>query len=551
MQALLIATAENEKLSPLTATKPSPLLSIGNRPVMEIVLEQLARSGFKQIVVCLYQMASDIEGYFGDGSRWGVTLEYVLLREERGSAGALYWSKSLLSEPFIVMPADAIIDLDIRAALEHHQQNHYTATIVLHKHGRRAERKLFSQDADVSVVNTLEKPYEQWCYETGVYIINPEALNLIPGQKRFDIDAHLLPALSEAGFQVGSFVMDEYWNPLESFCEFQGAQKSLLCSLWQEGPFPHEKFLSDYSQLLGKEISAGVWSGRNTVIHPSSRLIPPVLLADNVRVGKNVVIGPDVVVGANTIISDQASIHHSTIFDNTYVGQLIHIEGRLVDRNLVIDADSSEHIHISDQFLFNETPRSIPIRYLYRTLEVSLASFLLLITLPLTLPLGLLSWLSFRKVFQTELRLRMGASHSGTDNSPLEVIRLRHFPTRRSGGHITRAGRWLERLEWNRLPELWNVLTGDIRLVGTKPLALEEAVDPIANWQQEPNDQIPGITGLWYLQTDRCSDLDETIIANAYYAATRSWKEDARILLRTPAAWLNKILKPGCVNDIR
>jgi len=555
MQAVLIATAENKKLKPLTVTRPSPLISIGNRPVMEIVLEQLARSGFKQIIVCLSQMASDIEGYFGDGNRWGVTIEYVLIREDWGSAGALYWAKSLITEPFMVMPADAIIDLDIQAALEHHQNERYTATVVLHKHGRRSESKLVEEDTESYLENSPGIRYEQWCYETGVYIFDPKVLNTIPGRKRFEIDTHLLPSLSEAGMPVGAFVMDQYWNPLESFCEFHDAQKTLLFSLWQGRPLPGERFLSNYSQLLGKEVSPGVWLGRNTVIHPSSQLIPPVLLADNVRIGKDVVIGPEVVIGANTIISNQASIHYSTIFENTYVGQLIHIDDRLVDRNLVIDADSSEHIHISDQFLLNETPRSISVRYLYRILEAFFALFLLLITIPFTLPLCLISWLSFRKVFQTELRLRMGAPQSvlnnkDLNNSSLEVIRLRRFPTRRPGGRVTRVGRWLERLEWNRIPELWNVITGDIRLVGTKPLALEEAGDPIANWQQEPDDQLPGITGLWYTQTDRCSDLDETIIANAYYAATRSWKEDARILLGTPAAWLKKIRNEDCGDEV-
>jgi NDP-sugar pyrophosphorylase family protein len=550
MQAILIATSDNEKLLPLTKTKPSPLLSIGNRPVMEIVLEQLARAGFKQIIVCLNRMAGDIEAYFGDGSRWGVALEYVLLRESLGAAGALARAKSLIKDPFIVMPGDAIIGLDIQAAFEHHRLNQYTATVILHQQEHQVTKKNTLDDADHLTTNTQPIDGEQWCSETGVYIFDPEALSWIPTGQRFDIDTHLLPALSKAGQSVGVYVMDEYWNPLESSCEFQDAQTRLLFSLWRNGPFLGQAFITKYSQLVGKEVIPGVWVGRNSRIHPSAQLIPPVLLGENVNVGQGVVLGPETVVGANTIIADQASIQSSTIFENTYVGKLIHIQDRLVDRNLVIDSGSSEHIQITDPFLLYETPRSVPSNALNRALEVLAASLMLLITLPLTISIGLMVWLLFGSVFQPEPRLKMALGRPLSEKPSLVIFPLLRFRTRRSDGQSNWIGHWLEHLELNRLPELWNVLTGEMKLVGTKPLAPQDTLELTAIWQQDYDRLVPGFTGLWYVQTEPCSELDETIVANIYYAATRSWKADAQILLKTPQAWNHRVRKPDCVEFI-
>ena len=545
MQAIIIATASTEKLWPLTKSTPSPLISIGNRPVMEIVLEQLARAGFKKIIVCLHKMAGSIELYFGDGSRWGVSLEYVLTRESWGSAGVLGWAKSLITDTFIVMPADAIIDLDINAAFEHHQQNEYAVTVVLHNNKYRADRMIALEEANNPEGSAASFLSEQWCSETGAYIFEKEALTSIPVRKIFDISTHLLPAISKAGMRVGAYVTDGYWNPLDSFCEFQDAQKTLLYSLRQEKPLDGEKFLTNYSQLAGKEIKSGIWVGRNTIIHPSAQLIPPLLLGENTRIGQDVVLGPDVVVGAGTIVSDRVSIQSSTIFDHTYIGQLLHIENRLVDKNLIIDTNSSDHIYITDNFLLNQTPRSIPLTFLTRIVGIVLAAGFLLFTIPISLAVGLYSWLAFGKVFESKTCLRGKVAQSGSNKPTENVFRLLNFRTRTTTGNSTRVSRWFERLELTRLPELLSVLNGDLQLVGTKSLAPEEMSELEVIGQEGEDELIPGFTGLWYIQTNPCDGLDEILVTNVYYHATQSLKQDLQILLRTPRAWIKHIQHPG------
>jgi lipopolysaccharide/colanic/teichoic acid biosynthesis glycosyltransferase len=118
----------------------------------------------------------------------------------------------------------------------------------------------------------------------------------------------------------------------------------------------------------------------------------------------------------------------------------------------------------------------------------------------------------------------------------VETVYLPNFATRRQG-RLTALGRWLERWELCRLPELWSVLKGELALVGVKPLSAEEASGLTENWQQTRQGYREGFTGLWYVQTGRGDELDDVLIADAYYAATRNWQQDMTLLLRTPVAW--------------
>jgi lipopolysaccharide/colanic/teichoic acid biosynthesis glycosyltransferase len=91
------------------------------------------------------------------------------------------------------------------------------------------------------------------------------------------------------------------------------------------------------------------------------------------------------------------------------------------------------------------------------------------------------------------------------------------------------------------LPELLNVVKGDLRLVGVKPLSSEEINEITEDWQRQRHDYNPGFTGLWYLQTLPKSSLDDILIADAYYVAVRSWREDLKILKQTPSAWYRRL----------
>src|SRR5215211_1192607 len=133
MHVLLLATDEQPKLRHLTEALPTPLVPIVNRPVMAVAMEILARAGCKNLFVSLCNRGGSIASHFGNGSRWGVQIEYLTQREGWGSAGALAWASQLLTETVLVLPADSIIDLDIDSALAFHRAHGGLATMVLHE----------------------------------------------------------------------------------------------------------------------------------------------------------------------------------------------------------------------------------------------------------------------------------------------------------------------------------------------------------------------------------------------------------------------------------
>jgi lipopolysaccharide/colanic/teichoic acid biosynthesis glycosyltransferase len=138
----------------------------------------------------------------------------------------------------------------------------------------------------------------------------------------------------------------------------------------------------------------------------------------------------------------------------------------------------------------------------------------------------------------------VGQRIEGTDGTAtLATFQLLNFKTKRANGSYTLLGRLLERLEFNRLPELWNVIVGDMNLVGVKPLPAGDTAQLTEEWQQKHHDGRTGFTGLWYLQTNASSDLDAILIADVYYTATRTWNGDMLILLRTPLQWIRRCIQ--------
>ncbi len=534
MQVVLLATGETAKLRPLTETITSPMIPVANRPVMVYTVEMLARQGYKQILTTLYHLGGSIEAYFGNGERWGVNIEYVLQKDAWGSAGALKWAEHSINETFLVLPGDVLIDLDIEAVLAQHHARQSAATVIVQQQGTGDTVFL---DAANNIINesTAGENNQSW-FHTGVYLFEPQILDKIPARTPFDLSRDLLPLLQAEGLPVHGYKADGYWNEMVTFADYHAAQ----CAYLHEDNGSRAYFDDVARVLETRQIAEGIWVGRNHVIHPSVRLAPPVYIGDNCQIGRNVELGPDVVIGKNVVIDDEATIFQSTILDQTYVGQLVNIENRIVYKNLMIDANTAETTEVVDEFLLGEAHPALIDTGLQRVWDVFASLLLLLLALPFMLLIGLFTLLTTGRLFESVTHLGTLPRMIGYGRSPqLESFTLWRFCTRRSG-QSTAFGRWLEKWDLHRLPELGNVLMGRLSLVGVKPLLPEEAAEITEAWQLQRHEYQAGFTGLWYVQNGRNSQLDETLIADTYYVATRTWREDLKILRKTPAGWLKR-----------
>jgi NDP-sugar pyrophosphorylase family protein len=634
VQAVLLATATGPRLEPLSRRVPAPLLPVANRPVMELALEVLARAGCKDVLVCLGQGGGGIEAFLGSGRRFGIRPHYIYLPELRqqkqdwGSAGALRWLADQITETTVLLPAEQLVDLDLSAALAYHREHGSLVTMVV---GRPAgagcrpvwvEAEAGATEAEsrpgkvvvgVTAAATMEgagatgasatrsgatgvgtvsrpdsgrvvglgaEPAAQrgaclWA-ATGIYIIEPAVLTGVPENRPYDFYGDVLPALLKAGQAVNAYVLQGYWNPLDSFAAYQAAQAIVLRSALVKGQAPAAAepgalqgggngnpelpgpdgggngtgLLRD-PYLPGRQVAPGIWVGRNAAIHPTVRLAPPVCLGDDCQVGRNVDLGPEAVIGSNVIIDDEATICHSTVLDQTYVGRLVNIDQRIVDRATLMDVTTGEVSQVVDSFLLGETTAASISSILQRVRDFCLAGLLLVLTLPAWLVLLIANTLlaggrPLCRVLRVGRTPGEGAaagqvSH-GAGAPTAGILRLTQFRTQRADGSFTAFGRWFRRWELYRWPEMWDVLAGNLALVGVQPLTEAEAAQITEDWQQKRYEGPAGFSGPWYVQAPP-NDLDAAVVADTYYVATRSGREDWRLLAATPAAWWRRTRK--------
>jgi NDP-sugar pyrophosphorylase family protein/lipopolysaccharide/colanic/teichoic acid biosynthesis glycosyltransferase len=544
MQILLLATDEHIAPEPLSDTFAAPMVPVVNRPVMATAIEVLARAGYKKIMVALWRRGGSVAAYFGSGQRWGVHIEYITLREPLGNAGALKWAGSLIRETTLVLSASAVLDIDIEAALSFHRAHNAPLTLIAHasrndvphlsleinKHGL-----LESSASDASSLSF-----------TGAFIAEPGLIDLIAARCSADVYNELVPRLLREAIAVPVYHCRNYWNPLVSLEAYQEAQEVFLYSAYNasrshdvvlRGDLPRVR----YPSIEGRQIAPGIWVGHEPLIHPAARLASPMVIGNNTWIGRDVELGPGVVLGPNVIVDDEATISQSTVLDSSYIGQLVNVHQRVINQAAMSDPATGETIRVTDPFLLSRATPHFEQNgsRLKRVLSSLIALAMLVLLSPLLLLLALLSLLASGRVF--EPLTRVSYRRTGPDQ-PVEpqTFQLWRFAMSRRDGTSSGIGRWLRRSELDRWPELLNILRGDLALVGVKPLAIEEDALLVDEWQLRRREAPVGFTGLWYTQCPPDADLDSILVADAYYAATRSWREDIFLCLRTPQAWLRR-----------
>lgn len=512
MQYFLFATGEDEKLKPLTSSLPAPMCPVLNRPVMTYSVELLARHGAKEIHVPLLHQGASIEAHFGNGRRWDVTFRYLPQREPLGTAGSIKRVEQLIRETLLILPADTLLDLDIDAALVAHHAHNSTATVICH-HGEA----------------------------TGAYILEPTVLAYIPLGVAYDCVTELIPTLELAGEPVHYYRHTGYWNRLCSYADLHRAQQDMFASLIN-APLACGQPPLRYPVGEGSEIAPGIWSGTHTIIHPTAKLIAPLYIGPDCRIGAEAEVGPQTVLGSHTIVDEGATIERSTVLAHTYVGRMVNIQERVVAQTLLIDQNTATALAVTDRFLLSKVTPRLPRLLLRMALERGLALILLLLLLPLLLFFALLLWSTSGEAPLVYHR-RVGTTPIAMVTGNLEptVIRLLRLRTRQANQRYLSIGQWLEGVEFHRLPELWSVVCGEIALVGVKPLSHEEASKINEEWQLIRYQCPAGFTGLWYVQTQYLAGFQEMSMADTYYAATDSGRSALRLLRQTPQVWVRKV----------
>ncbi|QAA94711.1 nucleotidyltransferase family protein [Pollutimonas thiosulfatoxidans] len=219
----LMAGGFGTRLHPLTSECPKPLLKIGEKPILEIILERFISAGFHRFFISTHYLPHMIEEYFGDGSRWGVSIRYVHEESPLGTGGAIgLLPHEEIDSPMFMMNGDLLTTLNYQRLLEFHNTQDGVATMCVREYEYQVPYGVI-QSKGLRITSMVEKPVQRFFINAGIYLLDPEVVKSIKPHTRIDMPA-LLESLIAKGDEVNVFPVHEYWLDIGRIEDFKRAQ---------------------------------------------------------------------------------------------------------------------------------------------------------------------------------------------------------------------------------------------------------------------------------------------------------------------------------------
>jgi NDP-mannose synthase len=220
-QAVILAGGRGTRLAPYTSVLPKPLMPVGERSILEIVLSQLAAAGVQEITLCVGYLSHLIRAVLDDRMNGAVKIRYVQEEHPLGTAAPLRLVDGL-DDTFIVMNGDVLTSLDVRELVRHHHENGADVTIATRERKVKIDYGIVHVDGDGRLVGFEEKPEFRAEVSMGVYVMEPKALDCIPDDQHVDFP-ELVQALLRAGRPVCSYRYDGLWFDIGRQDDFKQA----------------------------------------------------------------------------------------------------------------------------------------------------------------------------------------------------------------------------------------------------------------------------------------------------------------------------------------
>lgn len=355
MKAMILAAGKGTRVRPLTYELPKPMIPILGKPVMAYLIEHLAEHGVSEIMVNVAHLHEKIQEYFGDGHQFGVEIGYSFegycddegrdVPQPMGSAGGMkkiHEFGEFFNDTTIVLCGDAVIDLDIRAALAEHRAKGALATVITRQvpWDKVSSYGVVIASEDGRVTSFQEKPSQAQarsnCASTGIYIFEPQVLDLIPSGVEFDIGSQLFPLMVEKGLPFYAQTRDFHWIDIGTVTEYWSVLQAVMSGEVQGLKLP------------GKEIADGVWVGLNTKIEWEDTVIEgPVYIGSGAHIEAGArIIGPTWI-GSGCRILGGAEIVRSVLFEYTRVSEGVRLDELIVFKSYSVNR-TGEIGHESD-----------------------------------------------------------------------------------------------------------------------------------------------------------------------------------------------------------
>ena len=209
------------RLKPLTENIPKPMLNVGGQPILKTILKGFVDNGFTNITMCLGYMSNVIEDYFKDGSDFGANIKYIVEERRMGTAGALSLIKEKIDKPFFVMNGDLITNINYEQMLDFHEEQNSKATMCVREYDIQVPYGVVNV-INEDIVSIEEKPIHSFFINAGVYLLDPECINLIPKDEFYDMPS-LFEKMILTDKKTISFPLKEYWLDIGRMSDYERA----------------------------------------------------------------------------------------------------------------------------------------------------------------------------------------------------------------------------------------------------------------------------------------------------------------------------------------
>lgn len=343
MKGIIIAGGAGTRLRPLTYSRPKPLIPVVNRPFLEYQVALLKRHGIDEIIFCTNYMADKIAAHFGDGSAFGVKMQYAIEETPLGTAGAIRNAQELAGrDTLVVLNGDVLTDFDLSSILKFHRQKKALVTLTLKEVPSPSPYGVIITDEDGRVREFREPSEAQKkalaanpdveqtgvdYINAGIYVMEPEALDAIPTGRPVSVERETYPKLLADGAPIYATARDGYWLDIGRPEQYRQATEAILSR--------------DIAvEVPGEWQPAGYWAQEGVDIDPTAHIAPTVHIGTNARIGPGAsitgktVIGPNCRVGADTTLTD------CILESDVIVGERVKLCGVILDNRSHVEAEA-------------------------------------------------------------------------------------------------------------------------------------------------------------------------------------------------------------------
>ncbi len=492
MKGIILGAGLGKRLQPLSNEIPAPMLPILNKPLILYIIEHLKKFEITDIKISLHHLPEIIDAFIGEGEELNVRISYSLEKELFGTATALKRVTSFFNDTIVIHYGNCLTEIDLNEFYYFHKSKKsiFSYAVIENTIAQNTYEIIFDQNSKIVNYRFRRKRSISPYISAGVFLAEKEILNYIPSNSKFSLDEELLFTICEKKIDSFAFVVHGEYFKIE---------------------YPKDLLKTNINLLkLLSESEGQLIIGDKRKVHKDFQksLNVPVMIGENSEIRKNVLIKSPVVIGKNVVIDEGTTISNSLILDDTYIGKNLEVIDSIIYKNLCINTTQDFGIYVTDSFIIspiNKSRLKDKIKGMtYRIFDFVIALIGLIIFLPLMLLIAIAikldskgpifyrskrlirplliektqKWYKYepeKEVIYLKFRTMKVSQFPEEKISELNVYNEGPYFKAKDDPRITRVGKFLRRTSLDELPLLFNVLKGDIGLVGIWALPPEEA----------------------------------------------------------------------------